>query len=69
MKLTIHDCKHSIQLKNDLKNPEEIKEAIEKLNNFANGILDLLHFIEVEYDLNENTPVETCRIKELSYCQ
>jgi hypothetical protein len=51
MKLTIHDCKRSIQLKNDLNNPEEIQEAIEKLSNLANGILDLLHFIQKEYGL------------------
>jgi len=54
MKLTIHDCKRSIQLKNDLNNPEEIQEAIEKLNNFANGILDLLHFIQNEYATQQN---------------
>lgn len=53
MKLTIHDCKRSIQLKNDLNNPEEIKEAIDKLSNFVNGILDLLHFIQDEYELKE----------------
>jgi hypothetical protein len=68
MKLTIHDCIRSIQLKNDLNNPEEVKEAIEKLSNFANGILDLLHFIQNEYDIQQNKPVENFRIKELSYC-
>ena len=68
MKLTIHDCKHSIQLKNDLNNPEEIEEAIEKLSNFANGILDLLHFIQDEYELEQNKPTETYRIKEVFYC-
>lgn len=49
MKLTIHDCKTSIQLQNDLKIPAEVKEAIDKLNNFAAGILDLVQFIEEEY--------------------
>lgn len=51
MKLTIHDCNRSIRLKNDLNNPEEIQEAIEKLNSLANGILDLLHFIQNEYGI------------------
>lgn len=49
MKLTIHDCKRSIQLKNDLNTPDELKEAIDKLNNLATGILDLVQFIEKEY--------------------
>jgi len=49
MKLTIHDCKTSIQLKNDLNISTEVKEAIEKLNNLAAGILELAQFIEKEY--------------------
>ena len=49
MKLTMHDCKRSIQLKNDLNNPEEIDEAIEKLENLANGITNLLEFIRNNY--------------------
>jgi len=50
MKLTIHDCKRSIQFKNDLNNPEEIREAIEKLDNLAQGILRLKDFIREAYD-------------------
>lgn len=55
MKLTIHDCKRSIQLKNDLNNPEEIKEAIDKLTNLINGVNNLLEFIQNEYvqEINE----------------
>lgn len=49
MKLTMHDCKRSIQLKNDLNNPEEVQEAIEKLNNLVGGINDLISFIQ-EYE-------------------
>jgi hypothetical protein len=49
MKLTMHDCKRSIQLKNDLNNPDEIDEAIEKLENLANGITDLLEYIRSNY--------------------
>lgn len=53
MKLTIHDCKRSIQLKNDLNNEDEIDEAIEKLNNFAEGILELKSFIQENYKKKE----------------
>jgi hypothetical protein len=49
MKLTIHDCKRSIQLKNDLNDPEEITEAIDKLTNLADGILKLKEFIQNTY--------------------
>jgi len=67
MKLTIHDCKRSIQLKNDLNNPDEIKEAIEKLTNLAEGILGLLHFIQHEYNQKNNFKVESGSIPELLY--
>jgi hypothetical protein len=50
MKLTIHDCKRSIQLKNDLNNPEEITEAIEKLRNLAEGVNSLLAFVRENYE-------------------
>ncbi|MGB4413909.1 MAG: hypothetical protein WBI53_03365 [Paludibacter sp.] len=50
MKLTIHDCKRSIQLRNDLNNPEEIPEAMEKLKNLADGINNLIEFIKVNYE-------------------
>jgi len=50
MKLTIHDCKHSIQFKNDLNNPEEITEAIEKLRNLAEGVNSLLTFVRENYE-------------------
>jgi hypothetical protein len=49
MKLTIHDCKRSVQLKNDLNNPEEIQEAIDKLTNLAVGVNSLLAFILENY--------------------
>ncbi len=49
MKLTTHDCKRSIQLKNDLNNEAEIDEAIDKLNNFAEGILELKKFIQENF--------------------
>jgi len=52
MKLTIHDCKRSIQLKNDLNNPEEIAEAIEKLMNLAEGVNSLLVFVRENYETN-----------------
>ena len=50
MKLTMHDCKHSVQFKNDLNNPEEINEAIEKLSNLADGVNSLLEFIRENYE-------------------
>jgi len=50
MKLTIHDCKHSIQFKNNLNDPAEVKEAIEKLNNLADGIIQLKEFIRDTFE-------------------
>ena len=55
MKLTIHDCKRSIQLKNDLNIPDELNEAIDKLSNLATGILGFVQFIEKEYLHEEKT--------------
>ena len=49
MKLTIHDCKGSIQLHNDLNNPEEVPEAIQKLENLINGAIQLQNFITQNY--------------------
>jgi hypothetical protein len=49
LKFTIHDCQKSIQLKNDLNNPEEIEEAIEKLTNLADGISDLIMYIKENF--------------------
>lgn len=54
MKPTMHDCKHSIRLKNDLNNPEEIQEAIEKLTNLADGVNGLLVFILENNKLKDN---------------
>jgi hypothetical protein len=45
MKLTIHDCKGSIQLWNDLNDPEQVTEAIEKLDSLATGIVELQNFV------------------------
>lgn len=53
MKLTIHDCKGSIQLHNDLNDPEQVTEAIEKLESLANGIIDLQNFIAQNYIYKE----------------
>ena len=51
MKLTIHDCKGSIQLHNNLNNPEEINEALSKLSALASGIIELQDFIYQNYHL------------------
>jgi len=45
MKLTIHDCKGSIQLHNDLNNHEEVNEALIKLNALKESIDELEEFI------------------------
>lgn len=50
MKLTIHDCKRSIQLKNNLNDPEEVREAIEKLYNLAEGITKLKEYIQEAFE-------------------
>lgn len=49
MKLTIHDCKGSIQLHNDLNDPEQVKEAIHKLSVLASGIIEFQDFIYQNY--------------------
>ena len=54
MKLTIHDCKRSIQLKNNLNDPAEMREAIEKLNNLAEGITKLKEYIQDTFETNLN---------------
>lgn len=49
MKLTIHDCKGSIQLHNDLNDPEQVLEALKKLNSLATGVVELQNFITQNY--------------------
>lgn len=53
MKLTIHDCKGSIQLHNDLNDPDQVLEAINKLEALANGIIELQNFITQKYFYHE----------------
>ncbi len=52
MKLTMHDCKGSIQLHNDLNNAEELQEAVDKLEALAKGIYELQYFILKNYTQN-----------------
>ena len=49
MNLTIHDCKGSIQLHNDLSNKDEVDEALYKLQNLTNVIIELQDFIYQNY--------------------
>lgn len=49
MKLTMHDCKGAIQLHNDLNNPEEVQEALAKLEVLAAGIYELQFFVAKHY--------------------
>lgn len=51
MKLTIHDCKGSIQLHNNLNNPEEIAEALSKLKVLIKGMTEIHNFISQNYIL------------------
>lgn len=49
MKLTIHDCKGSIQLWNDLTEKEQVEEAITKLKELEIGISLLRLHIQENY--------------------
>jgi hypothetical protein len=49
MKLTIHDCRGSIQLWNDLKDKEQVEEALEKLTALKKGIEELMFFVKKNY--------------------
>lgn len=49
MKLTIHDCKGSIQLHNELHNEEEVYEAVAKLTALEAGIKELKEHIINNY--------------------
>ena len=49
MKLTIHDCKGSIQLHNNLNDQEQVREALQKLSALATGIIELQDFIYQNY--------------------
>ena len=49
MKLTIHDCKGSIQLHNDLNDTEQVSEALNKLATLELGIYDLRNYIAQNY--------------------
>lgn len=49
MKCTIHDCKGSIQLHNNLGNAEEVQESIKKLTNLEFEINSLCEFIKENY--------------------
>jgi hypothetical protein len=64
MKLTIHDCKRSIQLKNNLNNEEEIQEAIDKLSALAAGVTGLINFIQENYQ-GKSESLETIEHRKL----
>lgn len=51
MKLTIHDCRGSIHLHNDLSDPEQVSEALAKLQNLSIGIQGLMMFIVENYKI------------------
>lgn len=49
MKLTIRDCKSSIQFHNDLSDAEQVKEAFNKLEMLIKGATGLQDFIFQNY--------------------
>ena len=49
MKLTIHDCNKSIRLHNNLNNPDEVREAIDKLAALEYGIAQLKDHLANNY--------------------
>jgi hypothetical protein len=50
----IHDCITGIRLRGDLNNPDEAKEAKEKLMNLAKASLSFAMFIDENYLINNN---------------
>jgi len=48
----IHDCNSGIRIWNDMNNPEEVKEMINKLRVLGTSALSFANFIEDNY-LNE----------------
>ena len=59
MKLTIHDCNKSIRLHNNLNDPEEIQEAIDKLEVLSLGLFALREHIikNYKYQLTKNEAI------------
>ena len=49
MKLTIHDCNKSVRLHNNLNNPEEVREAIDKLTALEHGVSQLKEHLIKHY--------------------
>jgi hypothetical protein len=45
----VHDCVSGIRLRGDLNNPDEVKEAVQKLESLANAAADFAHFIYSNY--------------------
>jgi len=45
----VHDCKNGVHIWNDLSEPEQVIEAIEKLRCLASAASDLAEFIENNY--------------------
>ena len=49
----IHDCITGIRLNGDLNNPEEVPEAVDKLNRLSLAAKDFANFIYNNYPINE----------------
>ena len=49
----IHDCVTGIRLQGDLNNPDEVTEAVNKLNRLSLAAKDFANFIYNNYPVNE----------------
>ena len=50
-KFSIHDCNNAIRIWNNLNNPEEVKEMVNKLRVLGTSALSFADFIEDNYQL------------------
>jgi hypothetical protein len=50
----IHDCNTGIRLRGDLTDPEQVTEAIEKLENLGWAAIEFANFIKRTYNSDNN---------------
>jgi hypothetical protein len=46
----IHDYRSAVRLHGDLTDPEQVREAVQKLRRLAKGALDFANFIDHNYN-------------------
>jgi hypothetical protein len=49
----IHDCRSAIRLHGDLTDPEQVEDAIDKLQILGNAVLEFAHFIQMNYQTEQ----------------